>query len=110
MELGEKTIAAHRQVGIEAAAAADLIITVGIRAKFTAVAAAEKGFKPENMRHFDEAREAGKALQSLLLPGDVVLVKGSQAMRLERTVEEIMAHPEDKEKLLARQEPEWLNK
>jgi hypothetical protein len=31
-------------------------------------------------------------------------------MRMERIVEEIMAHPELKDKLLARQEEEWLNK
>ena len=39
--------------------------------------------------------------------GDAVLVKGSQMMRMERTVEEIMAHPEEKAKLLVRQEEEW---
>ena len=26
---------------------------------------------------------------------------------MEKTVEEIMAHPEDKEKLLVRQDPDW---
>ncbi len=107
MELGEKTIVAHRQAGIAAAAAADLIITVGVRAKFIAAAAAEKGFKQENMRHFDEARAAGGGLEHLLAPGDLVLVKGSQSMRMERVVEEIMAEPEKKGELLCRQEPEW---
>ncbi|MBI2100567.1 MAG: hypothetical protein HYT47_00920 [Candidatus Vogelbacteria bacterium] len=107
LELGEKTIAAHRQTGNEAAASTDLLITVGVRAKFIAEAAAEKGFKQENMRHFDEAREAGEAIEHLLAPGDLVLVKGSQSMRLERVVEEIMAEPEKKTELLARQEPEW---
>ncbi|MBI4136218.1 MAG: UDP-N-acetylmuramoyl-tripeptide--D-alanyl-D-alanine ligase [Candidatus Vogelbacteria bacterium] len=107
MELGEKTIAAHRQAGIEAAGAADLIITVGVRAKFIAAAAAEKGFKLENMRHFDEASAVGGGLEHLLAPGDLVLVKGSQSMRMERVVEEIMAEPEKKGELLCRQEPEW---
>ena len=40
----------------------------------------------------------------------LILVKGSQAMRLEKVVEEIMRHPEDKATLLVRQEPEWLGR
>ncbi|MBI2097485.1 MAG: UDP-N-acetylmuramoyl-tripeptide--D-alanyl-D-alanine ligase [Candidatus Vogelbacteria bacterium] len=107
LELGEKTISAHRQAGIETAASADFLITIGVRAKFIAEAAAEQSFKKENMRHFDEAREAGEAIEHLLAPGDLVLVKGSQSMRLERVVEEIMAEPEKKGELLCRQEPEW---
>ena len=39
--------------------------------------------------------------------GDLILIKGSQSMRMEKIVEEIMAHPEEKEKLLVRQEKEW---
>jgi len=34
-------------------------------------------------------------------------VKGSQGMRMERTVEEIMAEPERASNLLVRQEEEW---
>lgn len=105
MELGEKTIAAHRQAGVEAVA--DLIITVGVRAKFIAEAAAEKGFNQDRLKHFDEASAAGGALEHLLAPGDLILVKGSQSMRMERVVEEIMAEPKKKGELLCRQEPEW---
>ncbi|MFH1170905.1 MAG: UDP-N-acetylmuramoyl-tripeptide--D-alanyl-D-alanine ligase [Candidatus Vogelbacteria bacterium] len=107
LELGAYTIDAHREIGKIAAKICELIITVGVRAKFIADGATEAGFELSKLLHFDDAREAGQALQPLLLPGDVVLVKGSQAGRLERVVEEIMLHPEDKEKLLARQEPEW---
>lgn len=107
LELGEKTIAAHRQVGNVAAAAADLLVTVGVRAKFIAEAAREQGMKSEQLKHFDEAREAGRALENLLAPGDLILVKGSQSMRMEQVIEEIMAEPARKAELLCRQEPEW---
>ena len=43
-------------------------------------------------------------------PGDIVLVKGSQGVRMERAMEEIIAHPEDKANLLVRQDKEWSNR
>ena len=38
------------------------------------------------------------------------MVKGSQSARMEKVTERIIAHPEDKEKLLVRQEEEWKNR
>ena len=35
------------------------------------------------------------------------MVKGSQSMRMERVVEELMAEPERAEELLVRQDAEW---
>lgn len=107
LELGTYTIDAHREVGKTAAKICDLVITVGVRAKFISEGAGEAGFDSKKLFHFDDAREAGQALDKLLTLGDIVLVKGSQAVRLEWTVEEIMLHPEQKESLLARQEPAW---
>lgn len=107
LELGSQTIEAHRAIGEQAAAICDLLMTVGVRAKFIAEAAAEHGLSRDKMLHYDEAREAGAALEHLLAPGDLILVKGSQSMRMEQVVEEIMAEPEKKKELLCRQEPEW---
>ena len=106
LELGQYTIDAHRQAGLQAAAAAQLLFTVGIRSKFISDEAAKK-LGAKTVEHFYDVAEAGKRLQELLEPGDVILVKGSQALRLERVVEEVMAHPEDKKNLLCRQESEW---
>ena len=110
LELGPHTIDAHRTIGKIASEICNIIITIGPRAKFVREAAEENKFSPESIFSFDDARQAGASLQSLIKPGDAILVKGSQSMRMERVVEEIMLHPEDKEFVLVRQEKEWLNK
>ncbi|MDP3963870.1 MAG: UDP-N-acetylmuramoyl-tripeptide--D-alanyl-D-alanine ligase [bacterium] len=108
LELGGFTEEAHHDIGACAAASCDLIITVGAKAKFIAEAAMQEGMKPEALRSFEFSTEAGKPLESMLKPGDVVLVKGSQGMRMERVVEEVMAEPQRKRELLVRQDASWL--
>ncbi len=107
LELGKYTVQAHKVVGDRAGKVADIIFVVGPRAKFIAEEAKEQGFDPKNIFEFSTSAEAGKPLQEIIKEGDLILVKGSQSMRMEKIVEEIMAHPEDKEKLLVRQEKEW---
>lgn len=107
MELGNLTIDAHRQIGAEAATVADMIVAVGLRSKFILEAAREKGKEEKDLKWFDNSREAGVWLQQKIGAGDTILVKGSQSVRMERIVEEIMLHPELKEELLCRQEKEW---
>jgi len=110
LELGEHTIEAHRQIGKVVGTVCDYLLVVGLRSKFVIETAGERGMKTDHMFYFDSSIEAGKKLQDILKEGDVILVKGSQSMRMEKVVEEVMAHPEEKEKLLCRQELEWQTK
>ena len=110
LELGKYTTDAHKNIGMVAAKNADIFVTVGPRAKFMAEGALDGEMDETNIFQFDDSRAAGKFVEQMIAAGDVVLIKGSQGMRMERAVEEIMAHPEDKEKLLVRQEEEWLKK
>ena len=107
MELGEHTMEAHKKLGEIASSVCDELYLVGIRAKFFAEGALGAGFKKDHLHFYNHSTEAGKDLQNNLKAGDMILVKGSQSIRLEKVVEEIMAHPEKKEKLLCRQELEW---
>jgi UDP-N-acetylmuramyl pentapeptide synthase len=109
MELGKYSADAHRQVGIHAAQVADILITVGVRARKIAEAARDAGMPEGAIRQYemDEAARAGDELEEELREGDVVLVKGSQAVRMEKTVLEMMAEPERAAELLVRMEPEW---
>lgn len=110
MELGKYAAEEHRRIGAAAAKAADRLYTVGQRSKLTAGEAVKAGMPPDSVRSFDNAREAAAFLKTAAGQGDVILVKGSQSMRMERVAKAIMAEPEKAAELLARQEKEWLDK
>lgn len=109
MELGKFSTNEHRAVAKLLRDTANYVVCVGLRAKKgIGEELLNLGFDESNIYSTDTAEEAGIYLQNIIQTGDIVLVKGSQSMRMERVVEEIMRHPEDKEKLLARQEEEWV--
>ncbi len=110
LELGRFTDEAHLEIGKLAKRSADVLITVGLRAKHIRDGALVARMPKKNIQEFVDAKSAGEFLKNEVQEGDFVFVKGSQGVRMERTVEAIMAHPEDKEKLLVRQEPEWLSR
>ncbi len=109
LELGKYTIKAHQDVGNLAGSFVDLLICVGSRAKFIADSAFNQMSK-ENIYRFDTSDEAKLKIKELIKEGDLILVKGSQGMRMEKIVEEIMAEPEKKKELLVRQSKKWLSK
>lgn len=110
LELGKFALEEHRKLGAQAGGIADCVLVVGPRAKYLAEGALSKDMSEKNIIEFDDAQGAGKYLEGILEKDDIVLVKGSQSMRMERAVLEIMAHPEDAETLLVRQEEEWMAK
>lgn len=107
LELGRFSVEAHKEAGKSAARTVDLLVTVGVRAKSLAEAAVEAGLAKEQVLRFDDSRQAGREIQTLIEPGDVILVKGSQGMRMERVVADIMREPNRAEELLVRQSPVW---
>ena len=107
LELGKFTNEAHLAIGQKVAGVADVLIVVGPRARFIAESAIDNGFKAEKIHSFDSSKTTGEYLKGIIRKGDIVLLKGSQGIRLERAVEAIMAHPEQKTRLLCRQEKEW---
>ncbi len=109
LELGRYSVEEHARIGAFAAQHADVVVGVGTRAQSITDAARAKGKGERDALHFKDSHEAAEALRELVRPGDAVLVKGSQGMRMERVVKELVKDPRDAA-LLVRQEPEWLKK
>ncbi len=89
LELGKQTPEAHEAVGREVVGSADILVAVGSRAKFIAEAAGKSGMKKSAIFTFDTADAAVHPVLDILKIGDLVLVKGSHAMQLEKIVEEL---------------------
>lgn len=108
LELGDYTVEGHRRVGAKVAESGiNQLIAVGEKSRDIILGASEAGLTDDYIFHFDEASEAGIFLRNRIKAGDVLLVKGSQGMRLERIVKEIMAEPNRAAELLVRQGREW---
>ncbi len=86
LELGRYETQGHQKVGIRAAEVVDVLVTVGQLAKIIAKAAADAGFQKENIYSFADSAGAEKFLKQYLTENDVVLVKGSRGMRLDKIV------------------------
>lgn len=108
LELGEESGELHGKIGKEILeSGAQIFFAVGSRMQFAAKTLEKMNFLSRNIFTFDNSVEAGKKLQEIIREGDLILVKGSQGMRMEKVVEEIMANPEKSEQLLCRQSKKW---
>ena len=111
LELGPETENAHREIGQKISALGiNMLVTVGEASKFTASAAREMGMAEHRVVVFADSVTAGRFLQDAIKEGDVILVKGSQGVRMEKIVKELMAEPLRAPELLVRQTGEWENK
>lgn len=109
-ELGEYTEESHVKIGYRAAEAADIIVTVGEKAKMISESAKKSGLSEDRIFEFAASDRAGRFLQDRIGSGDLLLVKGSQSVRMEKIVKELMAEPMRAKELLIRQDKDWVKK
>lgn len=86
LELGEAEPQAHQIVGRRAADVADLLISVGPRARTIAYQAIATGLPADRVRIVDDAPAAVPVLEEIINAGDVILIKGSLGMAMDRIV------------------------
>lgn len=92
LELGPSAPEWHYAVGRKVAGAAvDWLLAVQGNARMFLEGAIAAGFPPERCRFFSGAEEAGSFCRSILQAGDLLLVKGSRAVHLEKAVEQIVS-------------------
>ena len=85
LELGHTELDLHRDVGRFAAGAGlSLLVCFGKRARALGEGAQEAGIAPESIEYTEDPAEAVKLVQGRLRPEDVILVKGSRGMKMER--------------------------
>ncbi|MCL5782237.1 MAG: UDP-N-acetylmuramoyl-tripeptide--D-alanyl-D-alanine ligase [Patescibacteria group bacterium] len=110
MELGKYSAEEHRHIGAIVSKVADIVMTAGPRSHATAIEALANGMDKDNVKTFDNSDEIAGYIPGIVRSGDVILVKGSQSMRMEKVVKALLKEGQKADRLLVRQESEWLNK
>ena len=110
LELGKYSVDEHKKAGAHAAKCAQMLVTVGVRARSFAEGALENGMKEAKITRCEDSRNAAEFLKNTVKKGDVILIKGSQSMRMERVTAALLSEPHKAGRLLVRQEDEWLKR
>ena len=111
MEIGKYSADEHKKIGeLVAKSKIDILISVGIRAQSISKSAIEFGMSDNKVFHFKDYKDVSKLILNNLKPTDIVLLKGSQSIRLEKVVEDLISEDLNKTELLVRQDDNWINK
>ncbi|HKS67584.1 MAG TPA: UDP-N-acetylmuramoyl-tripeptide--D-alanyl-D-alanine ligase [Candidatus Acidoferrales bacterium] len=91
LELGESSAELHRECGRAAAKQRGIDWIVGVRGNAAELvrAAIKAGHPEQQTRYFEDSDQAAAFLKGFILPGDLLLLKGSRGVRMERVLESI---------------------
>ena len=88
LELGKSSGVSHFRIGhLVAATGPDLLFAFGKEASSIALGAREGGMDPGRVAHFEDREALRGALTGALRAGDIILVKGSRGMQLDKITE-----------------------
>jgi UDP-N-acetylmuramoyl-tripeptide--D-alanyl-D-alanine ligase len=93
LELGAYEREGHVAVGCRAAEVASVLVVVGERGSLFAEGAKQCGFSPRQIHSARDSEEAAALLPLLIQSGDVILIKGSRGVKMERIVAALKAEP-----------------
>jgi len=106
LELGEESERDHQEVAKKVfAIGADMFFAVGKRMQ-----AAARTLEPAGapIFYFDSPDDVTKGIERVIKEGNLILVKGSQGMRMEKVVFALMENKAEAENSLCRQTSDWL--
>jgi len=100
LELGTSSAALHREAGEFAARTGRIDWIVGVQGDAAQLleGAVAAGFPREQTKFFASSHEAASFLADLVTAGDLLLVKGSRGVKMERIVEALLARNESVDK------------
>jgi UDP-N-acetylmuramoyl-tripeptide--D-alanyl-D-alanine ligase len=87
-ELGPIARQEHERIGeLAARLGIDLLVVVGAEAQLIAVGAEREGVEPSRVHRCEDGDRALRTVRALAEPGDLILVKASRVVRLDRLAE-----------------------
>jgi len=108
LDLGKMTKDAHEEIGYFLKdQKLDFIYLVGPRMQYAYDLLIDKKYAKTKIMHSDSMEIVQLDLLNKIKFGDVILVKGSQGMRMEKLVEELIEDKNSIPNLLVRQDSEW---
>jgi UDP-N-acetylmuramoyl-tripeptide--D-alanyl-D-alanine ligase len=90
LELGDYEEEGHQKVGMRVLEVADVLIALGPRGRIIGETALRWGMPPDQVHIFEENAEAIALLEKMVTSDDVILVKGSRAMKMEDIVSKLV--------------------
>ena len=111
LELGSGSRDAHRGLAdAVAASGTSLAVMVGLISPVLADELLSRGMSRESVVSFGNPDEAARSVPGMLREGDLVLVKGSQGLRMEKVTEALLRDSDDASRFLCRQSDSWRSK
>ncbi|HEV2720952.1 MAG TPA: UDP-N-acetylmuramoyl-tripeptide--D-alanyl-D-alanine ligase [Thermoanaerobaculia bacterium] len=86
LELGERELDYHADAGRNVPQSIDVVVGVGKRSRALLDGARQAGFADDRLHHFDDAQSAAEFLKSFIKDGDLVLIKASRGIGLDKIV------------------------
>jgi len=111
LELGADAKESHRALGEKViASGAHIVIAVGEHMQSLYDALLLSGFSSRQVYWFPDVFAALGSVQDIVRSEDLILIKGSRAMRMEKITEALLADANDVETMLCCQSKEWRDR
>ncbi len=102
LELGEYRETGNKIIGKKVPESADLLFAFGENSRIVCKEAKKNGMAEDKIFYFENMDELIGKIKETIKSDDIILIKGSREMRMERVVKEIMNDPEKADELLVK--------